>query len=152
MVVNKLFTYLQCVFLNKRCFNVKSSTYYFHMKTKKLVDFQICINVHLIFLLYLKFYQNFKNYNAGKLNKSYLVNIYFASPSRTAFRDLSFYFCVKVHKLGDSFIFIWKKILFHLFLFPCHILSLGSSGLNCEFIHREYRFFDKFENIIHKLR
>ena len=33
---------------SKMCFNVKSSTYYFHMKTKILADFQICISVPLI--------------------------------------------------------------------------------------------------------
>ena len=33
---------------SERCFNVKSSTYYFHMKTNKLADFQICIRVPLI--------------------------------------------------------------------------------------------------------
>ena len=32
---------------NKRCFNVKSSTYYFYMKTKILAEFQICISVPL---------------------------------------------------------------------------------------------------------
>ena len=32
----------------------------------------------IIFLLHLKFYQNFKNYHAGKLNKTDLVNICFA--------------------------------------------------------------------------
>ena len=32
---------------NKRSFNVKPSTYYFHMKTKILVDFQICISAPL---------------------------------------------------------------------------------------------------------
>ena len=32
----------------------------------------------IIFLLRLKFYQNFKNYHAGKLNKTDLVNICFA--------------------------------------------------------------------------
>ena len=32
---------------SKRCFNVKSSTLYFHMKTKILADFQICISVPL---------------------------------------------------------------------------------------------------------
>ena len=32
---------------SKRYFNVKSSTYYFHMKTKILTDFQICISVPL---------------------------------------------------------------------------------------------------------
>ena len=34
MFVNKRFTYITCAYLkSKRCFNVKSSTYYFHMKT-----------------------------------------------------------------------------------------------------------------------
>ena len=32
---------------SKRCLNVKSSTYYFRMKTKILLDFQICISVPL---------------------------------------------------------------------------------------------------------
>ena len=32
---------------SKMCFNVKSSTYYFHIKMKILTDFQICINVPL---------------------------------------------------------------------------------------------------------
>ena len=40
--VNKLFTYLTCAYLkSKRCFNVKSSTYFFHMNTHILADFQI---------------------------------------------------------------------------------------------------------------
>ena len=38
----------QC-FLPVSILNVKSSTYYFHMKTKILADFQICISVPLIF-------------------------------------------------------------------------------------------------------
>ena len=32
----------------KRCFNIKSSTYYFHVKTKMLENFHICISVPLI--------------------------------------------------------------------------------------------------------
>ena len=52
MFVNKLFTYLTCAYLkSKRCFNVKSSTYYFDMKMKMLADFQICISVSLNVLL-----------------------------------------------------------------------------------------------------
>ena len=39
---------------SKRRFNVKPSTFYFCMKTKKLADFQICISVHLIFLRFRK--------------------------------------------------------------------------------------------------
>ena len=47
MSVNKLFTYLSTHILErKRCFNVKSSKY-FHMKTKILADFQICISIPL---------------------------------------------------------------------------------------------------------
>ena len=30
------------------CFNLKSLTYYFHMKTKIVADFQVCISVPLI--------------------------------------------------------------------------------------------------------
>ena len=37
-------TFLPCQFSTK-CFNVKSLTYYFHVKTTILVDFQICIIV-----------------------------------------------------------------------------------------------------------
>ena len=49
MFVNKLFPYLTThISKSKRCFNVKSSTYCFHMKSKILVDFQICISVPLI--------------------------------------------------------------------------------------------------------
>ena len=40
---------------SKRCFNLKSSTYYFHMKTKILADFQICICVPLNFSLNFNF-------------------------------------------------------------------------------------------------
>ena len=48
MFVNKLFTYPRVhTSESKRCFNVKSSTYYFHMKTKILTGFQICISVPL---------------------------------------------------------------------------------------------------------
>ena len=49
MFVNKLFTYFTVhIPKNKKGFNVKSSTYYFQMKTKILGDLQICINIPLI--------------------------------------------------------------------------------------------------------
>ena len=49
MFVNKSFTYLSRALISesKRCFNLKSSTYYFHIKTKISADFQICISVPL---------------------------------------------------------------------------------------------------------
>ena len=34
---------------SKRCFNVKSPTYYFHIKTNGMANFQICISVPLSF-------------------------------------------------------------------------------------------------------
>ena len=43
MFVNKLFTYLVYTYFKKGCFNMKSWTLYFQMKTKMLADFQICI-------------------------------------------------------------------------------------------------------------
>ena len=48
MFVNKLFTYFTAnISKSKRCFNVISTTYYFHIKTKTFADFQICISVPL---------------------------------------------------------------------------------------------------------
>ena len=68
------------------------------------------------FLLHLKFYQNFKNYHAGKLYKNLFGEYLIRITLKERFWDLSFYFCVKVHKADDSFTFIWKKILRHIFL------------------------------------
>ena len=48
MFVNNFFTYLTCAYLKKQTHsNVKSSTHYFHVKTKILSDFQICISLTL---------------------------------------------------------------------------------------------------------
>ena len=48
MFINKFFTYSRAHnSKSKRFFNAKSSTYYFHMKTKILADFQICVSVPL---------------------------------------------------------------------------------------------------------
>ena len=55
MFVNKLFIYLTCeIKKSKKCFNVKSSPYYFHIKTKILADFQICISVPLRYYIFLQ--------------------------------------------------------------------------------------------------
>ena len=45
MFVNKLFT--SHVRMSERYFNVKPSTYYFHLERKILEDFQICFSVPL---------------------------------------------------------------------------------------------------------
>ena len=44
------FSHISPVYIleSKSCFNVKPTTYYFHVKTKILVDFQICFSVPLI--------------------------------------------------------------------------------------------------------
>ena len=56
MFVNKLFTFAH-ISKSKRCFNVKSSTYHFHMKTKILADFQICISIPLMVIPALSFHE-----------------------------------------------------------------------------------------------
>ena len=45
----KNFSHISLVHISKskRCFHMKSLTYYFHMKTNILADFQICISVPL---------------------------------------------------------------------------------------------------------
>ena len=47
MFLNKLFSRAH-ISKNKTCFTAKSSAHYFHMKTKILPDFRICISVPLI--------------------------------------------------------------------------------------------------------
>ena len=48
MFVNKRFTISRVhISKSKTCCNIKSSAYHFHVKTKILIDFQICINVPL---------------------------------------------------------------------------------------------------------
>ena len=48
MFINKLFLISRAnISKSKSFFNMKSSTYYFHLKTKILGDFQICISVPL---------------------------------------------------------------------------------------------------------
>ena len=47
-VCKQNFHILTCAYLkNKTCLYAKSSAYYFHMKTKILPDFRICISVPL---------------------------------------------------------------------------------------------------------
>ena len=92
-------------------------------------------------MLHLKFDQHFKNHHSGKLHKNYLVNKCFAQPSRIVLWNLRFYFCINVHKLGDSFTLIWrKKDLCHIVLFLYHILLSESSGLNFKLIRKKYGF------------
>ena len=49
MFVNKI-SHISLAYISKGkiYFNVKSSIYYFHMKTKILTDFEMCISVPLI--------------------------------------------------------------------------------------------------------
>ena len=91
------------------------------------------------FFLTFKVLSKFQDSSGGRLNKTYIVNM-FCMALRTIFFFFFFYFCLNVHKLNDSFAFIWKKIRCHSFLFLHHILPFGSSGLNCEFMCREYGF------------
>ena len=68
------------------------------------------------FLLYKKFHQNLKRYYAVKLNKTYLVNIWFYMTFKDSFLEPKISFCLKVHTLEDSFTCLWEEILCHIFL------------------------------------
>ena len=48
------------------------------------------------------------NHYSEKLCKTDLVNTGFAYHSRTVFWNQNFYFCLIIHKLDESFTFIWK--------------------------------------------
>ena len=78
--------------------------------------------------------------SCGKVKQNLFVECMLCITLKDSLLGPRFYFCVKVHKLYDSFTFIWKKIRCHVFLLQCQILSFGSSILNCEFIRRQYDF------------
>ena len=70
---------------------------------------------YILLLFYiLLFYQNFKNYHAGKLNKTDLFGEYVLRKPQGLFQVFVF---ALTPKLDDTFTFIWKKILRHVFLF-----------------------------------
>ena len=66
-----------------------------------------------------------------------MVNMLFIT-LKDYFLEPKFLLCLNVHKLDDSVILIWKKVLCCIFLFLCHILSFESLGLNWKFIRKEY--------------
>ena len=55
---------------SKRCFNVKSSTYYFPMKTKILADFQIFVSVPFMSSLSTSAFKAIRSLSTGKLDTS----------------------------------------------------------------------------------
>ena len=81
--------------------------------------------------------KNFKDHHSWKLNKTYMVNMLFIT-LKDYFLEPKFLLCLNVHKLDDSVVLIWKKVLCCIFLFLCHILSFESLGLNWKFIRKEY--------------
>ena len=90
---------------------------------KKLIKVRVKItylykSVDIIFLLHLRSHQNFKNYHAGKLNKTDLVNTRFAYPSKTVSCKLSFYFCLDVQTRWHLYIHLEKDY------FPCFCVSM----------------------------
>ena len=85
---------------SKRCFNVKPSSYYFHMKTKILTDFQICISV------------NFKFFKRSRIFESQLKSVLKAIVNLFSYEE-AFFFSDKAFRICS---FRWKKNLFKFFL------------------------------------
>ena len=106
-------------------------------KTGKIIYLSKSLNFN--FFVTFKILSSFQEGSYRKVTSQLFVDICFAYLSRNVFRNLSFYFCLNVHKLGDSFKSIWRKIYATLFCFYV-ILSSGYSGLNCELIRRKYGF------------
>ena len=91
------------------------------------------------FFVTFKILSSFQEGSYRKVTWQLFVDICFAYLSRNVFQNLSFYFCLNVHKLGDSFKSIWRKIYAASSCFYV-ILSSGYSGLNCKLIRSKYGF------------
>ena len=100
-------------------------------------------SVNIIFL-YINFLLKFENYHAGNLNKTYLVNIYFAYPARTVLRDPSFCFVLK--SASDSLVLYSFGTRFHNLGLRYESVSMPYFAvrifldLKCEVACREYGF------------
>ena len=104
-------------------------------------------SVDIYFLLHLRFYQNFKTYHAGKLNKTDLVNIRFAHQG--LFPETQVFIFTLMCKLDGTFTFIHLEKYF----LPCFGVSM--KYLVVWILWPELRiylqgiwFFDKFENTL----
>ena len=74
MFVNNHFTFLTCAISKiKMRYNVESSTYYFIVKTKILLDFQICISVPLLTSYMFCFWYLFSKNNPRRKNLTQLI-------------------------------------------------------------------------------
>ena len=99
---------------SKRYFNVNFLTYYFHMKTKILADFQICISVPIRKRDQLKYLKNrFDNKNIEKINLSpILLNLLIkeALPNTSAYFNIPTNVYNMPNAIGSK-IFIFNKFL-----------------------------------------
>ena len=94
---------------NKTCFNMKSSTYYFHMETEILADFQICISVPLRKIKW--WVQNGPITKNGVLPVTNLFFLKFCVSLRTSYRELIW--CTNdsyahIHIFCKRWSFIWR--------------------------------------------
>ena len=81
---------------SKRCFNVKSSAIYIHMKTNILADFQICISIPLMSMSFGKYFFKAKlpfsassTESKNRLKSLPRINILFSKHSKI--QDLKYY-------------------------------------------------------------
>ena len=88
---------------SKRCFNVKSSTYYFPMKTKILADFQIFISVPFMSSLSTSAFKAIRSLSTGKLDTS-----------NSFVKALYYFFSVWIYK--GTLVQIWKSPYMSVFL------------------------------------
>ena len=125
MFVNKISHISRAHILkSKMYFNVKSSTYYFHMKAKTLADFEMCISVPLILA-------TAYSHKLGKYGGESIL-----SSSK----------CIKVYKILQLLDTIWhEKCLalpfFHAFTGCNSACSFYCRG-NCKFLDRWMKIGD----------
>ena len=96
--------------------------------------------------------KNIKKYFAYPHNTFCIFHKAFSITLKERFPGPKFHFWLKVHKLDDSFTFICKKILCHIYLCFYAVFLVWILWPDLRIYSKGGRFFDKFENIIHELR
>ena len=145
-----------CTFIlcwRKRVSHLEKKLIKVKQKRRKITYFYKSVNVNF-FHQNLKFYQNLKNRCSGNLKKL-IWWIYVLHNPQGLFSVFKRFFCFNVHKLHDSFTFIWKTILCLICLILCHILSSGHIWVfwhELKIYSQRVWFFNQFKSIALKLR
>ena len=102
-------------------------------------------------LLHLKFYQNVKNYDLGKFNKTYLMNVFYITLKDCFLEHKFSYLPQRPQARWQLYTHLEKDSMPKCFVSMSYI-AVWIIWPGCGIYTQGMSLFDKFESIIHELR